>query len=126
MARTIQQDEIRAGDKIRIIEEVTVIEYFGDGHFTFAEDPDLPGYPRTFVLAPNAEIQLIDRPTTLPVETGSIVRIVNARLGMRSSTWVLFDEGGRAMWISAGGSRMAPQSFSHWIKAHMHSVEVIT
>lgn len=128
MSRIVQPDEIRAGDKIRIIEEVTVSEYFGDGRFSYVEDPDQhgQGHPGIFRLAPKAEVQLIDRPLDLPVEAGSIVRIHFRRLGLGSSqTWVLFYEGGRPMWIGAKGTRMHPATFEAWIRVHHHGVEVI-
>lgn len=128
MARTIQHDEIRAGDKIRIIEELTVSEYHGAGNFSFIEDqsPHLPGYPRIFGLSQKAEVQLIDRPISLPEKAGSIVRVSLSDASEPFSTWVLFEEFQKwPTWVSMKGTRKTPAEFLDWATNCGHFVEVV-
>lgn len=123
MSRTIQPEDIRPGDKIRIIEEVTVGEVWNNGR-SFSYIEDTLG-PRPFEMAPSVVVQLIERPLNLPTELGAIVR-VHRRSDDLQKTYVLFDEGGRHVWIDARhGGRFSAKSFANWIQIHGHQVEVI-
>lgn len=126
MARIITPEQIKHGDKIRLVQEFTVGKSSGevkgspldgDGEVWSRESNDY-----VYVQDDSFTIELVERPLPpLPDVWGSVVKVTHSPSGV-SANWLLHNGG---QWVSASGTRKTSEDLLRWMQDYGYTFEVL-